>query len=579
MKSILKDYDSEFKKDLNVPLMTKSNDGSLVDFVMDAFKSLEVFQGIKIVGYDYSEKESDIDMNKFIFKREKGKKKNEKFDYKNIDDDRYGKLTVHIEAHVFEDDPEHPGKRVKKIYPFHKTILIPLQDEDGYFYIKGKKYYLIYQLVEKSTYTNAQCVVQKSLMPVSVKRDPISCTDINGKEYVLPYYSVFVFRKPIPVLLFYLSKGIKYTMTYLDVENVIEFLPSEPTNLDNDKFICFPMSQKCWMKVRKKAFMEHPYIQSVVGGFMNISTNRISLSLLDDSKTWIKKIADPPNYEKGLQVLRHFNRLMDITTAKSLKVNPYHKQDVYALVRWLCEEYNELRQKDNCDLDNKRLRCNEHISSLLTQDFSYRLTTLLKLGDKATIEVIKDKFKFPADILLQKMHSSGILRYTDTVNDMDFFNKFKYTTKGKHSLGGNNSNNISMKYRALHPSFLSRIDCLVCGNSDPGTSGVLSPFSNIEGFYFNNSNEPENFSYQLNKELEKVIEDEGKTFINITCDNPDDYYNILMQVTNFDNSIKCSGTSRTDKYDIIVSKDESLDLGDREEEKKKREEKYKKAKS
>ena len=143
MKSILKDYDSEFKKDLNVPLMTKSNDGSLVDFVMDAFKSLEVFQGIKIVGYDYSEKESDIDMNKFIFKREKGKKKNEKFDYKNIDDDRYGKLTVHIEAHVFEDDPDHPGKRVKKIYPFHKTILIPLQDEDGYFYIKGKKYYLI----------------------------------------------------------------------------------------------------------------------------------------------------------------------------------------------------------------------------------------------------------------------------------------------------------------------------------------------------------------------------------------------------------------------------------------------------
>ena len=113
----------------------------------------------------------------------------------------------------------------------------------------------------------------------------------------------------------------------------------------------------------------------------------------------------------------------------------------------------------------------------------------------------------------------------------------------------------------------------------PGTSGVLSPFSNIEGFYFNNSNEPENFSYQLNKELEKVIEDEGKTFINITCDNPDDYYNILMQVTNFDNSIKCSGTSRTDKYDIIVSKDESLDLGDREEEKKKREEKYKKVKS
>ena len=38
-----------------------------------------------------------------------------------------------------------------------------------------------------------------------------------------------------------------------------------------------------------------------------------------------------------------------------------------------------------------------------------------------------------------------------------------------HALGSNNSNNISIKYRDLHPSHLSHIDVLVCGNSDPGT--------------------------------------------------------------------------------------------------------------
>ena len=42
-------------------------------------------------------------------------------------------------------------------------MLIPLQDEEGYFYIKGKKYYLIYQLVEKSTYTSNSSVTLKSL--------------------------------------------------------------------------------------------------------------------------------------------------------------------------------------------------------------------------------------------------------------------------------------------------------------------------------------------------------------------------------------------------------------------------------
>ena len=64
------------------------------------------------------------------------------------------------------------------------------------------------------------------------------------------------------------------------------------------------------------------------------------------------------------------------------------------------------------------------------------------------------------------MHSSGILRFEDAVNDMSFFSKYKFTNKGPHALGSNNSNNISIKYRDLHPSHLSHIDVLVCGNSD-----------------------------------------------------------------------------------------------------------------
>ena len=36
-------------------------------------------------------------------------------------------------------------------------------------------------------------------------------------------------------------------------------------------------------------------------------------------------------------------------------------------------------------------------------------------------------------------------------------------SKGPHSLGGNNSNNIGIKYRDLHPSMLGQIDVLVCG--------------------------------------------------------------------------------------------------------------------
>ena len=41
------------------------------------------------------------------------------------------------------------------------------------------------------------------------------------------------------------------------------------------------------------------------------------------------------------------------TTKKVLKVPDYHSEDIYALLRWIMEEFNELRLKDNLDLGNK----------------------------------------------------------------------------------------------------------------------------------------------------------------------------------------------------------------------------------
>ena len=34
-------------------------------------------------------------------------------------------------------------------------------------------------------------------------------------------------------------------------------------------------------------------------------------------------------------------------------------------------------------------------------------------------------------IIIQKMNSSGIIRYNDVINDMTFFSKVKFTIKGR----------------------------------------------------------------------------------------------------------------------------------------------------
>ena len=39
---------------------------------------------------------------------------------------------------------------------------------------------------------------------------------------------------------------------------------------------------------------------------------------------------------------------------------------------------------------NKRLRCNEYIASLLSKEFSKRLNRIISMGDRATIESMRE---------------------------------------------------------------------------------------------------------------------------------------------------------------------------------------------
>ena len=104
------------------------------------------------------------------------------------------------------------------------------------------------------------------------------------------------------------------------------------------------------------------------------------------------------------------------------------------------------------------------------------------------------------------------------------------------------------------------IDVLVCGNSDPGTSGLLSPFSEINGLYFDDSDEPDDFFFNLSKDVEKRCKNQGVSFIKLNFDNPNDYYNALKEMERFtEENIKVSGTSREGQYEMIVEEEEDMD--------------------
>ena len=147
---------------------------------------------------------------------------------------------------------------------------------------------------------------------------------------------------------------------------------------------------------------------------------------------------------------------------------------------------------------------------------------------------------------------------------MDFFSKFRWSSKGPHSVGGNNTNNIAITQRGIYPSFLGYIDIIVSGNSYPGLSGVLSPYTKLNSLYFNDDKEPDNFRYDFMKQIQEILETDGVETIDIDCENKVDFYNIMEMLNKYtSNKVTACGTSKDD-YKIIFDNNDVTDGSDEE---------------
>lgn len=437
MLKYLKSYVTDFEKALNIDLLHKTADEPLVEFIKDSFRSLEVFNNIKILGFDYNDTESEIDDDKYVLKRDK-KKKN-LFKNKYINDNRCGLLTVHIQITV--DEVDSKTKRVQTIKKIkHKNLLIPIC-LNGRYRIKGTDYYSIIQLTDKSTYNTSDTVTLKTLMPVAIKRESLTVKSVDdpndnddrGMEFTVPVYNVYIFKNPYPVILFFFARGYVWAMNYLQVNSIVN-ITDTLENADFEKNLYFQISSKCYVYVNKYIFINNTYIQGIIGMILKSTTNRFSVEDFYNEDTWYKKLGSQGKIEKGKGLLTSLKRLLDERSKKNLKLDKHDKEDIYAILRWQMMEYNTLRLKDNMSLDNKRFRENEQYAALFDLELSKRLKRILQLGSKAVMSNFEELFKFSNELLIQIMQTSGILVYDDNINDMDFFSRYKYSTKGPHSL-------------------------------------------------------------------------------------------------------------------------------------------------
>lgn len=466
MKKFLKTYKNKNEDKLNYGLINREYDEDLVHYIVDCCKSLEVLQYIKFIGYEYITNEADINTSEYIDAKTRAKgKKNDPTRYMYIQDSRCAELRLKFRIECNED-----------IEFITKKILIPIPDDRNYYTIGGKQYFLMFQIVDNSTYTTKTSLILKSMMPVILKINPLMKKSVHaaksteGETFSVPTYTINIFSKDTDILIFYLAKfGLYKTLKYFSVDKVMCFTDGIS---DEENFIHFSISSKLYLKINKHLFMKYQYVKTIAFMLLAIIPNRATFDDLDNKSYWIDIIGSMGTtnklvqYEKGLNTLLFFDRIIDDTTKRILKVHKINKLNIYSVLRWMIQNFPELKKKDNLNFDNKRLRCNEYIASLLTKTFNERVNRVVALGSKVTIDKIREIFKFPGDIIITQLHKSGLLRYDDKVNDLDFFAKIRVTSKGPNSLGANNENNIATKYRGVDPSMIGRLDLNVCGTSD-----------------------------------------------------------------------------------------------------------------
>ena len=159
-------------------------------------------------------------------------------------------------------------------------------------------------LIDNTAMTN------NNLTDEELSNDTEECVDVKGLHYTLPYYSVFVFRNAVPVILFYLKDGFTAAMDFLGVSGAINLVEKIPDDEKNNLY--FEISRnRCYLEVDRTLFHKHVYLQSIVGGILHVSTVRNTIDSFEKPEVWIKKISSTNNLDKGYDILNFFGRLLD----------------------------------------------------------------------------------------------------------------------------------------------------------------------------------------------------------------------------------------------------------------------------
>lgn len=361
----------------------------------------------------------------------------------------------------------------------HNVLYVPIEDERGRYLIENT-IYTEYQLVDKLLYPSGKdSVTLKSLLPIVIKYDEVAVTSIDGHIYSSKIGMVKIFTTMEPILSCFMH--IPCPLCYLGVFPILQFCDTILDDKDEYDYFQPIENVDIYVKGYKKGLDKFDYVRTILAMSLHLIEKHkpSTLEELNDPKWWIYQLSYYDNIieHRGACHQMHVARMLDTISANVLPIPEIDKRDMVSLLRYVLQ--TEFVDINIYSYENKRLRLNEAISTIITADVSDKLKRMFKFGVLIKLKDMQAILKFHPALLLRNIYKLGICHVTDFTNDLDYYQLLRFTKNGPNSLGRIDKHKINVSQRIPTPTMMGIVDLLV-SSKDVGQSGMISPYADLE---------------------------------------------------------------------------------------------------
>ena len=268
-------------------------------------------------------------------------------------------------------------------------------------------------------------------MPVVIKYEDASEVSIDGYIVYSKIGMVKIFTTMEPILSCFMH--IPAPLCYLEVFPILQFCDHISDDKDDYEYFQPLGGVDIYIKGFKKGLEKFDYVRSILVMAIHLIRKHQppSIEELRDPKWWVYQLSYYDNIieHRGACHEMHVARMLDTISAQVLPIPNVDKRNMTSLLRYVLQtEFDDI---NIFSYENKRLRLNEVISTIVTAEVSGKLKNMFKYGMLLKMKDMHPLCKFNPQLILKNLHKLGTVHVTDFVNDLDYYQQLRFTKRGQ----------------------------------------------------------------------------------------------------------------------------------------------------